>query len=76
MLLDEETTTFNNIGKLEQRRSGHSGRVVDINDFVVESDEILLFDPDTKTFNNIGKLEQRRSGHSVSVVDNNDFICS
>ena len=61
---------------MEQRRYGHPVSVVDINDFVVESDEILLFDPDTKTFNNIGKLEQRRSGHSVSVVDNNDFICS
>ena len=34
LLLDEETTTFKEIGKLEQRRSYPSMSVVDINDFI------------------------------------------
>ena len=34
LLLDEETTTFKEIGKLEQRRAYHSVSVVDINDFI------------------------------------------
>ena len=33
LLLDEETTTFKEIGKLEQRRRYHSVSLVDINDF-------------------------------------------
>merc|ERR1712107_139187 len=33
LLLDEETTTFKEIGKLEQRRYSHSVSVVNINDF-------------------------------------------
>ena len=34
LLFDPDTKTFNNIGKLEQRRFGHSVSVVDINDFI------------------------------------------
>ena len=34
LLFDPDTKTFNNIGKLEQRRSYHSVSVVDINDFI------------------------------------------
>ena len=33
LVWDEETTTFKEIGKLEQRRYYHSMSVVDINDF-------------------------------------------
>ena len=33
LLWDEETTTFKEVGKLEQRRRFHSVSVVDINDF-------------------------------------------
>ena len=33
MVWDQETTTFKEIGKLEQRRYFHSVSVVDINDF-------------------------------------------
>ena len=33
LLWDEETATFKEIGKLEQRRRDHSMSVVDINDF-------------------------------------------
>ena len=33
LLWDEETATFKEIGKLEQRRDRHSVSVVDINDF-------------------------------------------
>ena len=33
LLLDEETVTFKEVGKLEQRRRFHSVSVVDINDF-------------------------------------------
>ena len=33
LVWDEETTTFKEIGKLEQRRYRHSVSVVDINDF-------------------------------------------
>ena len=34
LLFDSDTKTFNNIGKLEQRRAYHSVSVVDINDFI------------------------------------------
>ena len=34
LLFDPDTKTFNNIGKLEQRRAYHSVSVVDINDFI------------------------------------------
>ena len=34
LLFNPDTKTFNYIGKLEQRRSGHSVSVVDINDFI------------------------------------------
>ena len=33
LVLEEATTTFKEIGKLEQRRRYHSLSVVDINDF-------------------------------------------
>ena len=33
LLWDEETTTFKEVGKLEQRRDRHSVSVVDIIDF-------------------------------------------
>ena len=33
MVWDQETATFKEIGKLEQRRAFHSVSVVDINDF-------------------------------------------
>ena len=33
LVWEEETTTFKEIGKLEQRRRDHSMSVVDINDF-------------------------------------------
>ena len=33
LVWDEETTTFKEIGKLEQRRRDHSVSLVDINDF-------------------------------------------